>query len=313
MEYHPDRNPGDKVAEERFKEVSEAYALLRDPEARARFDRYGPSDPQTYRPDPSSVDWHDVFRDGGIKIDWDSRGGMPTGSSAIFDALFGMMSGLLRGAGVLPGESYQLALPVTLSEQRAGTTKRLKVPATTVCLTCGGSGRVTGQVTPRSPGPFEVTPEGPPPGGVAVCPDCRGRGVRRGALLDVTVPPGALPGSKLRLKGAGGPGTPPGDVLAEVQLSLPAGARLSGQDVHAGLTITPLEARRGTSTEYEGVTVKVPAGSTPGAVVTVPGGGVKGKSAAGNLVLTLDTRWAEGGARLATTWFRKLLGGGKRS
>lgn len=310
MEYHPDRNPGNKEAEERFKELSEAYALLRDPDARARYDRYGAAGQPGYRPDPTSVNWHEVFREADINIDWDARGGMPSGGGTIFDALFSVMSGMLRGAGVFPGQSYEVPLPVTLSELKRGATRRLRVPAVSVCQTCGGSGRVI-DAPPRSPGPFEATTPPPPPGTAVACPECRGRGVKRGAQLDVRVPAGAAPGAKLRLRGAGGPGSPPGDVLARLELTLPEGASLSGRDVHAKLSITPLEARRGTTTSFEGVTVRVPPGSESGSVIRVAGGGVRSSGATGDLVLELDADWLRGAGRLATGWFRKLVEGGR--
>lgn len=313
MQYHPDRNPGDAEAEERFKELSEAYATLRDPEARARYDRYGAEDPARYRPDTSNVDWHDIFREADIHIDWDARGGMPSSGSAIFDALFGVMTGLLRGAGVLPGQTYELALPVTLGQLNHGAVKRLRVPGTSICQTCKGTGRVSGQVQPRSPGPFEVTPASGAQQHADVCPDCGGRGVRRGAQLDVNVPAGAAPGAKLRLRGAGGPGTPPGDVLAVLVLQLPAGARVVGRDVQGRLSLTPLEARRGTRTDYEGVPVAVPPGSADGATLRVKGAGVRSGGAQGDLLLTLDLDWLRGAARLGGAWFRKLGAGGDAS
>lgn len=313
MQYHPDRNPGDKEAEERFKEISEAYATLRDPETRARYDRFGAEDPASYRPDTSNVDWQDIFREADIHIDWDARGGMPSSGSAIFDALFGVMTGLLRGAGVLPGQTYELPLPVSLGQLQGGAVKRLRVPGPSVCQTCQGSGRVDGQVAARSPGPFEVTPAHSAQAPANACPDCGGRGVRRGAKLDVNVPAGAAPGARLRLRGAGGPGTPPGDVLAVLVLQLPAGAKLVGRDVHDTLPITPIEARRGTVTEYEGVPITVPAGSAAGSTIRVKGAGVRSGGAQGDLLLTLELAWLRGAARLGGAWFRKLGGGGDAS
>jgi len=312
MRYHPDRNPGDKEAEERFKEVSEAYAVLRDPEARARYDRYGASDPGAFRPDVSSVDWQTIFREADIKIDWDARGGMPSSGSAIFDALFGIMTGMLRGAGLFPGQSYQVPLPLTLGELRSGTVKRLQVPGPSVCPTCQGTGRAPDGGGASAPGPFEVAPQGAQPAAVA-CPACGGRGVRRGgARLDVRVPAGAAPGTKLRLKGAGGPGNPPGDVYAELTLQLPPTARVVGQDVHDTLTLTPLEARRGTTADYQGVAVRVPPGSRACTTLTLPGQGL-GRGQAGALVLTLELDWLGGATRLVGDWFRKLVGGGGTS
>ncbi len=313
MQYHPDRNPGDKEAEERFKEVSEAYATLRDPDARARYDRYGAHDPANYQPDTSNVNWQDVFREADIKIDWDAHAGMPRTGSAVFDMLFGVMTGMLRASGMLPGQTYMVALPTTLGELRKGTVKRIRVPGPSVCQTCKGTGRASSAAPARSPGPFEVTSPARTTDGATVCPSCGGRGVRRGAQLDVRVPAGAAPGSKLRLKGAGGPGQPAGDVLAEVALALPQGARLVGNDVHAHLVVTPLEARQGTMTEFEGVQVKVPAGTKTGGRVVVPAGGVTSGGSTGDLVMTVRTDWLEGGARLLGSWFRRLLGGGASS
>lgn len=314
MEYHPDRNPGDKEAEERFKELSEAYATLRDPEARARYDRYGAADPASYRPDTSNVDWQDIFREADINIDWDARGGMPRTGSAVFDALFGVMAGMLRGAGMLPGQTYQVQLPLRLGEFKNGAVKSVRVPGVSVCQTCKGTGRVSGsEVQATSPGPFEAGTPQHQVGGAAVCPKCGGRGVRRGEQLEVRVPAAAPASSKLRLAGAGGPGQPPGDVMVQLALLLPEGAKVVGRDVHAPLVLTPLEARNGTTTDFEGVEVVVPAGARTGTEIRVMGGGVRSGGQTGNLVLTVEEDWLRGAGRRIGSWFRKLGGGGEAS
>lgn len=310
LRYHPDRNPGDRQAEERFKELSEAYAVLRDPASRARYDRFGGQGPAGYRHDTSQVDWRDVFRDADIHVDWGSQGGVPHTGNAVFDALFGMMTGVLRGAGLVAGRTYELTAALTLGELHAGTNRVVAVPGPCVCPTCKGTGRL-------APGAGVVRPLGPFEAGArtadATCPDCGGRGVRRGgAKLDVTVPPNTPVGARLRLAGAGGPGNPPGDVMVQIGWSKPADAQVRDFDVHAPLTVTPWEATRGGAAEYSGVAVTIPPGSAAGATVVAHGMGLPGPGGSrGDLRLTLATAWLEGAARAAGRWLRRLGVGGE--
>src|SRR5690606_23484961 len=215
MQFHPDRNPGDATAEERFKELSEAYALLRDPEARRNYDTYGRSDPRNYqRPDTSSVDWHTIFREADINIDWSRRGQTPATGNAVFDMLFGMVTGMLRSSGLLPGETREVTLDLRLGEAALGAVKRVRVPGPSVCAVCSGTGRVTtsAAATSGQVGSADaVTHAGGTDSIVSTCSACGGRGVRRGgAYVDVRVPPGSSSNTKLRLRSLGGPGNPPG-------------------------------------------------------------------------------------------------------
>ncbi len=313
LQYHPDRNPGDELAEERFKELSEAYAVLRDPESRSRYDRYGSERPAGYRHDTSNVDWRDVFRDADIHIDWAGRAGMPHTGNAVFDALFGMMAGMLRGAGLVAGQTYELSLGLSLGELHSGASKLVVVPGPCVCPTCKGTGRVDPRaIGGRSPGPFEATVRAP---SVIACPDCGGRGVRRGgARVQLKVPAGTGVGSRLRLAGVGGPGNPPGDVLVQVGWTPPVGATAQGSNVIGRLVLTPLEASRGTTTSFDGVPVEVPRGSTEGSTILVKGQGLPSSGGTrGDLRLTLELSWIEGAARVVSRWLRKLVGGGEPS
>lgn len=312
LQYHPDRNPGDREAEEHFKEVSEAYAVLRDPDARARYDRYGAQQPTAYRHDTSNVDWRDIFRDADIHVDWGGRGGVPQTGNVVFDMLFGMMTGVLRQAGMVAGRTYEVQLPLSLGAMHGGTEATVVIPGPSVCQTCKGTGRVdSNQVGGRSPGPFEATNPDQPT--VVACPDCRGRGVRpAGARLSVKVRPGTGVGSKLRLAGAGEPGNPAGDVLVQIGWSPPPGATANGRDVVGSLVLTPLEASRGAEAEFDGVNVTVPKGSKAGDTVVARGKGLVAHGVAGDLRLTLETSWLEGTARAAGRWLRKLAKGGER-
>ena len=143
LKYHPDRNPGDAAAEERFKEISEAYATLRDPEGRARFDRYGQTGSPSGRPDFNTVDWSTVFREADIKIDLGGQG-VPRTGNPMFDALFGVMTGMMRSSGLLPGEDREVMLAVSVAEARAGAQRRVRVPGPSVCATSRAARRSYG-------------------------------------------------------------------------------------------------------------------------------------------------------------------------
>lgn len=285
LKYHPDRNPGDRQAEERFKEISEAYATLRDPESRARFDRYGSSREAGY-PDFSQVDWQTIFQEAGIHVNVASApgGAPPHTGNALFDALFGMMTGMMRTSGLLPGEDRQVALGVGLEEARAGATRRLHVPGPSICATCKGTGRADGEA----------------------CLTCGGRGfLRHGSDVEVEVPAMTKAETKLRLKGLGGPGNPPGDAFVNISVRLPEGASLQGNALHLTLPVTPWEAERGATRHVFGVPVKIPAGATESQRLRVSGGGLGG----GDLVITLHLDWLRGGWRKLRENLG-LLGGG---
>ena len=285
MRYHPDRNPGDKDAEERFKEISEAYAVLRDPDARERFDRYGTASPSPGgQPDFSGVDWQAIFREADIPMNWDQRQGAPRTGNAMFDALFGMMTGMFRNAGLLPGETREIRVTIPFELARSGGQRRVRVPGPSVCTTCHGERVVNG----------------------AACPDCGGAGVRRGrAEVDVAIPRGVKDATRMRLRGLGGPGNPPGDLFVRVAVALPDGARMSGNDVLADVHVTPAEAGRGIETRFAGASVRIPAGTRDGGSVRVSGGGLGG----GDLVLTVHHDVWRGLARAASDWLGRLTEG----
>lgn len=306
MQYHPDRNPGDQAAEERFKELSEAYALLRDPAQRANFDRYGHQ--PSARPAPAAgggVDWRTVFTEAEIPIDWSRYQGAPTTGNAVFDMLFGMVTGFMRRSGMLPGETREVLLPLTLGEAYTGVSKRLSVPGPSVCAACRGSGRAAeGPAVATSPQPFEASP---PAVAAGTCPACGGQGVRRGsAAVEVTVPPRSGHGSRLRLRGLGGPGNPPGDLYARLAVRLPESAEVVGGEVRDRLELTPWAAASGAKIDYEGVIVTVPAGTKDGQLIRVKGAGLGGR----DLVLSARVDLLGGLVRPARAWLRKLVSGG---
>ncbi len=261
LQYHPDRNAGNKEAEERFKELSEAYALLREPQSRERFDRFGSSGSQS-RPDFSTVDWQSIFREADININWGQQAETPKTGHAVFDFLFGAVSKMMQQNGLLPGDTRELNLTISLAEALRGAQKRVHIPGPSICSTCLGRSNVSG----------------------SVCERCKGTGIIRGGdFVDLRIPARIQHGRRLRLRGLGGPGSPPGDALVTVAISLPAHTHLVGQDVHTEVYVTPLEASQGLQMNLFGVELEIPKGTRDNQVLHVVDAGL----GTGHLIVTV--------------------------
>jgi DnaJ-class molecular chaperone len=285
MQYHPDRNPNNKEAEEKFKEVSEAYATLRDPEARTRFDRYGATGSGYTQPDFSQTNWQTIFQEADIKFDWSQHQNVPRTGNLFFDVLFGAMTSMMRSSGLLPGENKALNLELPLEEARQNTQRRLRVPGPSVCVQCRGTGHYA----------------------QGLCPVCEAKGViRNGSEVEVVVPARVRSGTKLRLRGLGGPGNPPGDVLVQVNIKIPNYVKQVGHDLHMKLPLTPLEASQGKTLNVLGLTIQIPAGIKNKQVLRIPNGGLPlGNGLGGELVLTVVLNFWQGLWRMV----RDTLGG----
>ncbi|MGE5646586.1 MAG: DnaJ C-terminal domain-containing protein [Acidobacteriota bacterium] len=227
--FHPDVNPGDKSAEEKFKEINEAYEVLSDPEKRKRYDQLGPNwkagaeftPPPNWERGPRVEfgDFEDIFGTG--------RG--PGGFSDFFESMFGRRGGARAGAGVRRrGADVEAEIEVTLEEAHHGATRRITFQATETCPECGGSGSKDGQR----------------------CPACRGSGrTARPKSLEVTIPAGVRDGSVIRLAGQGEPGSaggPAGDLLLRVRIEPHDLFRIVGEDdIELEFPVAPWEAALG--------------------------------------------------------------------
>lgn len=227
MQFHPDRNPGDKQAEARFKEVSEAYEILKDEQKRAAYDRYG----------------HAAFEQGGgagpFGGGFDFSGG---GLGDIFDQMFGEFMGGRRGGPgrARAGNDIRHSMEIDLAEAFTGIKVPLRVPTRVACEACNGTGSedrnrsadtcptCQGQGKVRAQqGFFLIERTCPTCGGAGrvirnPCRVCHGSGtVQRERSLQVQVPAGVEDGTRIRLPGegeAGGPGAPPGDLYVHVSI-----------------------------------------------------------------------------------------------
>jgi molecular chaperone DnaJ len=295
LKYHPDRNQGAKDSEERFKEVTQAYEVLRDPDKRALYDRYGEQGVKSggaggYGAGFDFSDAIEVFmRDFG-------------GFSGIED-LFGMRGARTQRGASRKGQTVRIRLPLTLADVAAGATKTLRVSLLDVCETCEGSGAEPGSapmVCPVCGGSGEerhvqrsvfgqfvsVQPCRTCQGEGQVierpCPTCKGDGrVRSERDVEIEVPAGVTSENFLTLRGRGsvGPrGGPRGDlvVLLEVQED-PRFVR-DGSDIVHELPVTFAQAALGDQVEVPTIDgtarVTVPAGIQSGEVLRMRGLGL---------------------------------------
>jgi len=257
--YHPDVNPGDATAEEKFKEVREAYDVLSDPAKRQRYDQLGAhwKAGAEFTPPPGwegvRVDLSDLFGD--------RRG--PGGFSDFFTMVFGGRRGARAGAGfAMRGQDVEATVDLSLEEAHRGTVRTFTLRTTAGCLTCGG----TGEKEHRT------------------CPTCRGTGtVTRLAAREVTLPEGVHDGTTLRLAGQGEPGTgkaPPGDLVLHVRLRPhPLFSVLGESDVQLELPVAPWEAALGAKVRVPTITgavdMTIPAGTQSGRRLRLRGQGLR--------------------------------------
>jgi molecular chaperone DnaJ len=255
MKFHPDRNPGDNDCEHRFKEVNEAYEVLKDPQKRAAYDRFG----------------HAAFEQG-------NNGGQGFGAdfastfSDIFDDLFGMGGGggRRRSGGRERGNDLRYNMEITLEEAYTGKTAEVRIPTSVTCESCSGSGAKAG-TAPRAcvtcggagkirhaQGFFTLE---------RTCPSCQGRGqtiespcgacsgsgrVTRERTLSVNIPPGVEDGTRIRLGGegeAGARGGPAGDLYIFLGLAPHKFFQRDGADLHCRVPISLVTAALGGEVE----------------------------------------------------------------
>ncbi|MES1167751.1 MAG: DnaJ domain-containing protein, partial [Oleiharenicola lentus] len=246
VQYHPDKNPGNKEAEEMFKKVSEAYEVLKDPEKRAAYDRYGHAAFQQGGGSPRGGaggaggfhDPFDIFREV-----FGQRGG-GGGGGGIFDEFFGGGGGGNGEGGAGRGSDLRYDLEITLEEAARGVEKEISFRRLGECKHCSGSGaepgskkstcptcRGAGQVT-TSRGFFHVRQVCPTCHGSGsrfekVCAKCSGEGrVNETTKINIKIPPGVDTGSKLRSTGNGEGGAGRGsDLRYDLEITLEEAAR----------------------------------------------------------------------------------------
>jgi molecular chaperone DnaJ len=227
MKYHPDRNPGDKVAEERFKEAAEAYAVLADPEKRSLYDRFGHAGVSSAAGAGAGFD-PSVFSEFGDFAD--ILGGM-------FG--FGDLFGGTRRRGAQRGADLRYDLEISFDEAAKGTETTVQIPRQETCETCHGSGAAPGSsptVCPQCRGQGQVRFQQGFFTVARTCPQCSGNGrviskpcqacrgagrVARDRKITVKIPAGIASGQQLRLQGegeAGGPGAPAGNLYVVVHV-----------------------------------------------------------------------------------------------
>jgi molecular chaperone DnaJ len=294
MEYHPDRNSGVPEAEDRFKELSEAYEVLKDPQRRAAYDRFGPEGVRgTGSGDPfqGGLNLHDA-----IEIFMRDVGG-----AGGFDDLFGRR----RGGGSrrsAAGEALRVRLPVSLEQVIGGATKRIRIAVLESCDTCGGTGSGDERGPETCPaceghgeerigqrsvfGQFVSVATCRTCGGEGgvirlPCPTCHGEGrARKEKEIEVEVPAGVTSENYITLRGKGnvGPrGGPRGDVMILLEVEEDERFRREGKHLIVDVTITFAQAALGAEIEVptvEGlISIEVPAGIQSGQVVRVRGRG----------------------------------------
>ncbi len=299
LKYHPDRNPDDKEAEEKFKEAAEAYEILSDSQKRARYDRYGHAG-------VSGNSGGGGFSGGGMTMEdiFQQFGDIFGDGGSPFDSFFGGGAGRgrARSAGQR-GSNLRIKVALTLEEIASGVTKKIKVKKEVTCTSCNGSGakdsssvktcttcRGAGyvrQVKNTFLGQMQTTVTCPTCNGsgqqvTAKCTTCGGDGRMQGEeTMEIEIPAGVEEGMQLSLRGkgnAGAKGGPAGDLLINIEEKPHDHLQRDGMNLVHELYLNFADAALGTSVEVptiDGrVKIKVPAGTQSGKIFRLKGKGL---------------------------------------
>ena len=290
MKYHPDKNPNDHTAEEKFKEAAEAYEVLSNPDKKARYDRYG----------HSGLGGTGGFGSGGMSMDdiFSQFGDIFGGA---FGGAFGGSSA--RGRRVNKGSNLRVKVRLNLQEIANGTEKKIKVNkyvscnycsgtgadhanAFANCSTCNGSGHVT-RVTNTFLGQMQTTTTCPTCGGegriiTKKCEHCQGNGVLRDEeIIPINIPAGVAEGMQLSMSGkgnAGARGGIPGDLLILIEEEKHAELERDGNNLIHNLFISIPQAALGANVEVPTIDgrarLKIAPGTQPGKVLRLKGKGL---------------------------------------
>ncbi|MCI0749320.1 MAG: molecular chaperone DnaJ [Nevskiales bacterium] len=278
MKLHPDRNPGSTEAEERFKEVNEAYGVLTDPDKREIYNQYG----------------HEGLQHGG-----GGAGNFAEGFSDVFGDIFSDIFGG-RHAGPRRGAHLRYNIELSLEEAALGTQATIRIPKLEMCSTCHGHATASGKAAAACPtcrGSGQVRLQQGFFTLQQACPHCRGRGtvisdpcktcrgsghIRREKTLEVKIPPGVDTGDRIRLSGEGewgGRSAPPGDLYVQIAIRPHPLFERDGGDLLCTVPIGMVTAALGGELEVPTLagktTLKIPEATQSGAVFRLRGLGVQ--------------------------------------
>jgi molecular chaperone DnaJ len=291
MKHHPDRNPDDKGAEEKFKEAKEAYEMLSDAQKRAAYDRFGHAgvDPNAAAP-------------GGFAGGSGFNGGFAEAFGDIFGDIFGAAAGARGGrSNAFRGADLRYNMEVSLEQAASGFTTDIRVPAWESCEVCGGSGAKPG-TKPKpcatcggagavrvSQGFFSIQQTCPTCHGSGKvianpCTNCHGDGrIKHNKVLEVSIPEGIDEGQRIRLAGKGEPGLnggPAGDLYVEIRITPHEIFQRDGDDLHCEVPVSFAAATLGSEIEVgtlkDKVSLSLPEGTQSGKTFRLRGKGIKG-------------------------------------
>ncbi|MFZ1559804.1 MAG: molecular chaperone DnaJ [Saprospiraceae bacterium] len=298
MQFHPDRNPGDKAAEDKFKEAAEAYEVLSDANKKAKYDRYGHAGIENMGGGHSGggMNMEDIFSHFGDIFG--DGGGSP------FESFFGgSQGGSRRSASGQKGSNLRIKVSLTLEEIEAGVTKKIKVKKQVTCKTCSGSGAkdrnsvsvcntcqgsgYVRQVKNTFLGQMQTTVVCPKCNGAgktvtAPCTTCRGDGrTMDEELIEIEIPAGVQEGMQLSMRGKGNVGQsggPAGDLLINIEEKPHEQFSRDGMNVIYDLFLNFADAALGTNAEVPtlsgNVKVKIPPGTQAGKIFRLKGKGL---------------------------------------